>query len=238
MFTNKIYCFGDGYAAGHIWPEWPQILQALLPEYEVIVESGIGAGPEWLVTKFVQSLDKLPNATVIFQWPQPDRFDKLIQDQHWQTIADCDPVYYFNLHCHNNQTWWLSSASDSAEIVQYHRDFVQLQQHQLRLANYQILVKNTLENLNCSYFFFSTAEQEIYSQQNKFLTVKQKEIQPSPLVHFDYCVEKILPSLNIDIKCHDKLQSLIENQTWIPYDPNREEIWQKIKDQFKTLTDK
>ena len=41
---NKIFCFGDGFATGHIWPEWPQILQALVPQHQVINTTGIGEG--------------------------------------------------------------------------------------------------------------------------------------------------------------------------------------------------
>ena len=44
---NKIFCFGDGFATGHIWPEWPQILQELAPQYQVINTAGIGAGSEF-----------------------------------------------------------------------------------------------------------------------------------------------------------------------------------------------
>jgi hypothetical protein len=46
---KKIFCFGDGFATGHIWPEWPQILQALVPNCQVVVTAGIGAGSEFLV---------------------------------------------------------------------------------------------------------------------------------------------------------------------------------------------
>lgn len=238
MYTNKIYCFGDGYATGHIWPEWPQILQALLPDYEVIITAGIGAGPEWLVTQMVQQIKDMSNSTVIWQWPQANRFDKLIQDEHWKKLAENDPVYHFNLYNNHNQIWWLSSASDVAEVKLYHRDYVQTHQHQQRLINYQILVKHTLAQLNCSCMFFSTQDQEIYSQQHKFLPTRQKEIQPSPIVHFDYCVEHILPTLNLTSHCKNQLQQLIADQKWVAYDPDREEIWSKIKDQLKTLTDK
>ena len=49
---QKIFCFGDGFATGHIWPEWPQILQTLLPDKQIINTAGIGAGAEFLVSGF------------------------------------------------------------------------------------------------------------------------------------------------------------------------------------------
>jgi hypothetical protein len=238
MHTDKIYCFGDGYATGHIWPEWPQILQALLPNHQVIITAGIGAGAEWLVTRMIQQLSDIPGNTVVWQWPQANRFDKLIEDDVWHSRATSDPVYHFNLHNNQNQTWWLSSASPAPEVRKYHRDYVQPQQHQQRLINYQTLVQHTLENLNCPHMFFSTQDQEIYSQQSRFSTTRQKEIQPSPIVHFNYCVEHILPRFNLTSPCKNQLESLIVNQKWVPYDPDRQQIWQEIKDQLKTLTDK
>ena len=238
MYTDRIYCFGDGYATGHIWPEWPQILQALLPDYKVINTAGIGAGAEWLVTRMIQQLKDIPGNRVVWQWPQANRFDKLIEDEFWKSMANSDPVYHFNLHNNDNQIWWLSSASTMPEIQKYHREYVQTQQHQQRLINYQLLVKNTLENLNCPHVFFSTQQQEIYSQQSRFSTTRQKEIQPSPIVHFNYCIEQILPKFNLTSPIKDQLELLITNQKWTPYDPDRQHIWQEIKDQLKTLTDK
>ena len=35
MSINKIVCLGDGFAANHIWPEWPAIIQALYPDITV-----------------------------------------------------------------------------------------------------------------------------------------------------------------------------------------------------------
>ena len=97
MDIKNIYTFGDGYATGHLWPEWPQILQALVTDYQVVNTAGIGAGPEYLVHKLVQQLDKMQNSYVIFQWPSPNRFDKLIENDHWVDIANNDPVYHFNI---------------------------------------------------------------------------------------------------------------------------------------------
>ena len=228
MSTNNLYCFGDGYATGHLWPEWPQILQALLPECKVTTIAGVGAGPEWLVTRLVQDLPHMHNSTVIFQWPQPNRFDKLITDQHWKQIGQQDPVYHFNFHSSHNQTWWLSSASQHPEVTHYHKT-VQLAQHQQRLDNYQILVRNTLENIGCHVVFTSTHTQEQFSKQTRFSNVRQQQVQPSPLVHFYFVKEVLLPQLKQKPVAMDRLEQLIVDQSWIAYDPDRESIWQQIK---------
>lgn len=234
MSTNNVYCFGDGFAHGHIWPEWPQILEALLPDHNVITVSGIGAGPEYLVTKFSQLLPI--SGTVIFQWPQPNRFDKIIEDSNWAHIVDADPVYHFNTYTDGHEKWWLSSASTNHDVITYHTKYIQPKQANIRLKTYQNLVRTILENTNCAYTFISTTEQEIYSRQN--LTIRGNEIQPSPLSHFNFLIEKIMPATNL-CNIHARiLKDLITEQIWIPYDPDREEIWANIKDRFKTLSDK
>jgi hypothetical protein len=234
MSTNNIYCFGDGYAHGHIWPEWPQILEALLPDHTVITVSGVGAGPEYLVTRFSQLLPM--DGTVIFQWPQADRFDKIIEDDNWMQQVTVDPVYHFNTYTENNIKWWLSSASTNSNIVEYHKKYIQPTQANVRLKTYQILVRTILENTNCPYVFTSTREQEIHSQQDS--AIRGHEIQPSPLSHFNFLTEKIMPAINLHNRHAQILKDLITKQMWIPYDPNREEIWANIKDHFKTLSDK
>lgn len=227
MFTNNIYCFGDGYATGHIWPEWPQILQALLPDCKITIIAGIGAGPEWLVTRMVQELDHMHNSTVVFQWPQADRFDKLVTEQQWQQIGQQDPVYHFNFYSAHGQTWWLSSASQNPKVTQYH-NIVQSAQHFQRLNNYQTLVQHTLENIGCQVVFTTTHTQEQFARQSRFDTIRQQEVQPSPLVHFYFVKEVLLPQLKKKPVALDRLEQLIANQTWVAYDPNRKEIWQQL----------
>jgi hypothetical protein len=227
---KKIYTFGDGFATGHLWPEWPQILQALVPDYQVHNTAGIGAGAEWLVSGFVDLIPDLSEHQVVFQWPQADRFDKLIEDKHWFVIGKTDPVYHFNFHKCTHGIWWISSASQQPQVREYHEKFVQAGQHHLRLKNYQTLVKNTLENINCKYVFTSTHEQQYYSTLNRFKDVRQQEIQPSPIVHYYFLVEKILPNLNItvDKSRQQRLEQLITAQPWQPHDPYQAAVWQDL----------
>jgi len=188
---NKIFTFGDGYATGHIWPEWPQILQALLPEYQIVNTAAIGAGAEFLVSSLIDILPTMHQQQAIIQWPQADRFDKLLQDQSWHTTISNDSVYHFNrVHDSQKREWWLSSASAND----------------------------------------TTQDQESYSKQTKFITNRQNQIQPSPIVHFYWIVEKILPNLSVQIDQLrlEMLEDSINKTNWIPYDPNRKSIWQGI----------
>lgn len=227
---KKIYTFGDGYATGHIWPEWPQILSALCPDYQVINNSGVGAGPEYLVHKLVENIQDMQDSIVIFQWPKSKRFDKLIEDTYWQTIVDNDAVYNFNCYTHNDEKWWLSSKSNSKDVQEYHSKFVQSKQHKIRSDNYQILVKNTLENINCEYLSTTTIEELNFSLHPKYIHIRQNQVQPSPPVHFEWLIEKIIPnvSITVDKSRAEKLKKLIFSKQWEPFHWDRDKIWSDL----------
>jgi hypothetical protein len=228
MSTNKIFCFGDGIAHGHIWPEWPQILQALLPTHQIITRTGIGAGNEFLINNLLN--EDCQNQTVIFQWAQEDRFDKLLQDDDWKTRAEQDPVYFFNLENTVDGVWWLSSASTDEKVKEYHSFFVQSQQAKLRLRNQRILVENYLQNKHSRYWFTSTAEQERFCYVHPERHLRNNQMQPSPIMHFYFVIECIAPALDlqINLKLQKKLQEIINSTKWQPFDPFRESIWQDI----------
>jgi hypothetical protein len=233
---SKIFCFGDGFATGHIWPEWPQILQALLPNYTIVTTAGIGAGDEFLVSGFVDLISEITGQQVIFQWPYAKRFDKLLQDQSWQDIINNDSVYNFNVVTDSkDRSWWLSSGSKSAEVLQYHVNYVQLCQHQRRREIYQQLVFETASNQNCHIIHTSTDDQERFSHNERFRLIRQNEVQPSPAVHFYWLIEQIIPQLNVSVDCklQSKMESMILQTTWAAYDPDRQEIWTNIVEQLE-----
>lgn len=228
MPINKILCVGDGYAHGHIWPEWPQLLQALFPNHCVDIISGIGAGPEYLVTQFV---DQLPvTGPVIFQWPEPQRLDKIIENNHWRQAVESDPIYHFNTYQHQGHEWWLSSATTNEDVKKYHAHYIQPAQAQKRLVVYQRLIQEILEKSNCQYIFTTTQEQETHSQTRP--DIRGTEIQPSPLSHFYFLTEKILPVMNLQSSYANELEKMLKQQHWQAYDPDRQEIWKKIKNQL------
>lgn len=225
---DRILCVGDGFAHGHIWPEWPQILQAMIPSRTTELVSGIGAGNEFLVSGL---LDQEPNKDlVIFQWAQADRFDKIVQDQDWEDLARSDPVYGENFYDRAGDRWWLSSASGLKEIQHYHRYFVQTRQSLRRLRDQQKLVEGFLISRGCEYVAVSTLEQHMFSREDRFHSMRGNEIQPSPPVHLAYLEEIILPRLSIDIDSSrtNRLKQALNNIEWQPYHPDRAEIWREI----------
>ena len=231
---NRIVCVGDGFAHGHIWPEWPQILQALVPTRTIKTVSGIGAGNEFLVRGL---LDLEPDRdTVIFQWAQADRFDKIIQDQDWEDLASSDPIYGENFYDLSGDRWWLSSASQSKEIRHYHRYYVQSRQSLRRLQDQRKLVQGFLISRACEYVVVSTQHQYMFSREHRFKSVRGSEVQPSPPVHLAYLEEIILPQLQLEVDSTrlERLRQALGDTDWQPYHPDREEFWREMVSDLDT----
>jgi hypothetical protein len=246
---KKIYTFGDGYASSHIWPEWPVILQALLPEYSFTHYGAVGAGNEFILNAVIQSHLIDPDAYFLVQWAQANRFDKLIEDSTWDDIIDTDSTYHFNRVQLAENQWWISSASQQPTIVNYHKHYIQLKQSKLRTVNYIYLASNLLKNKS---LFFSTTDWKFIKDKQKYINnnnwveknmfdfsfeprfskVRQTEVQPSPVVHMAYVKEYLLPNLPVTVN-HFRLMELerrITEHTWVAYDPDRAELWQKMSD--------
>jgi hypothetical protein len=244
---KKIYTFGDGYASSHIWPEWPVILQALLPNYSFAHYGAVGAGNEFITNAVIQAHLDDPEAYFLVQWAQTDRFDKLIEDSTWDNIIDTDPIYYFNRVQLAENQWWISSASQQPTVINYHKHYVQSKQSRIRMLNYVYLVSNLLRDKS---LFFSTQELKFtkdeykyinnnnwveknmldFSRESRFLKVRQQEVQPSPVVHMAYVKEYLLPNLPlvVDSDRLDELERRILDYKWVAYDPDRAEIWNKM----------
>jgi hypothetical protein len=224
---TKVFCLGDGYAHGHIWPEWPQLLQALFPKLDITVISAVGAGHEFLISELLTK--DITNSLVIFQWPDHNRFDKLVQDQYWENIIQSDQIYNFNTYKTNHGMWWCSSASKTDIIQQYHNCYIQSQQSKLRQQNQKILIEAYL-NSCAKYVCTSNRVQEKFYRDAKFELIWGDQIQPLPLVHYHWLVESIIPAtgLELDVNRSKELLKRISTHHWIPYDPDRKEIWETM----------
>jgi len=243
MSISKIFCFGDGYAASHIWPEWPSMIKALYPELQHENFGVVGAGNEFITSAVIQSHKLDPTAFFLIQWAQYNRFDKLLEDQTWDHIIDQDPIYHFNRATIGEQTWWISSGSQQPTVQEYHKIYIQPKQHLLRTQNFIYLLSNLLKNQS---IFFSTYElngidktgiwvdldMSTYSYQPDFMTVRQHEVQPSPWVHICYVEKYILPLMPIQPEYGrlTELKNRIKSQHWVAYDPDRWQIWKNLSE--------
>jgi hypothetical protein len=250
-----IYTFGDGFAAGHIWPEWPQFIE-LTTGQSTINYGHIGAGNEFIFNCAVKA-SLIANSSDIFlvQWAIPNRFDKLIEDQTWNDLHKSDPIYKEIQATQFNQTWWSTSASELDKISEYKSFYVQDQQAVNRSILYMISLSKMLDFLNIKHVYFLTYNFDYSQHQNyddlvklpwvdltssmqdwsKNLPERGNEIQPAPKVHFKYVVEKILPKLDFNFVVTDDMINLIDNYQFTAFDPDRDYIWNKFKNEFSLL---
>lgn len=224
---TKILTFGDGYAANHIWPEWPAIVSALYPDIEHKNFGAVGAGNEFITAAIVESHRRWSDSFFIVQWAIEQRFDKLLEDDSWDEIIDMDSVYFFNRVSLFDQNWWLSSQSDQDVVQKYHSVYVQRQQARNRSSNFKYLVENLLRSKS---IFFDLKEMYLYSFDTRFATVRQDQVQPSPVVHMSWVEEKILPQMPYQPEKTwlTELKKRINQHRWQAFDPDREEIWTQM----------
>jgi len=249
-----IYTFGDGYASGHIWPEWPQFLEAL-SQQPVENFGHIGAGNEYMFNCAVKTaLTANPSDIFLIQWSKPDRFDKIIQDEEWKKIHKSDERYKHIESTIFNQYWWSTSASAIEEIRHYNKFYIQKEQAINRSVLYMISLSKMLKSLNIKHYYFQTYTIDYSGHSNykdvldlpwielsgmaewaKSHPLRGNEIQPAPIVHFDWVIEKILPKLNLSLD-KEKLLTVSERlHNFVPHHYDRKQIWENLKNEISML---
>lgn len=250
-----IYTFGDGFAAGHIWPEWPQILEAV-SKTPVTNFGHIGAGNEYIFNCAVKSsLQASSDDTFLIQWAEPGRFDKIVQDQYWKDLQKTDPQYHSINAISYDQCWWSTSASKLEEI-QLYKKYIQSEQAINRTVLYMISLSKMLDSLGIKHFYFLTTDIDYSHHSNysdlqnlpwlsdismarwsKDNPLRDNQIQPSPIVHFQWVIEKILPKLGIDLDkvTVDRISDIFKSRTFEPFYYDRAQQWKNIVNEISVL---
>lgn len=212
---TRIATAGDGFAANHIWPMWPHILQMTTVNTTVTSLGKIGAGNEYIFNSVLDHINHHRTDLVIVQWAMCSRLDLLVDSAEKNTIILADTVYSENVY--NN--WWLSSASTQQYITTYHRNYIGYQQHLLRTKNYIISLAAILNQRGIPFKFTNTYSSELYpdldidwtdwlwhepgqgmqeySLQSKFTSTRSDQVQPSPIVHLEWIQEILAPTLDL-----------------------------------------
>ena len=251
-----IYTFGDGFAAGYIWPEWPQFLE-ILTQQKIKNYGHIGAGNEYIFNCAVKSaLTATSDDVFIVQWADPTRFDKIIEDEEWKNLQKTDEVYADINSTVFNQLWWSTSASLLSEISNYKQFYVQSQQAVNRTVLYMISLSKMLDSLGIKHLYFYTNihpddyyDHDFKSELEKLPWIdinssmmnwcvqfsdKGNHMQPSPITHYRYVVEKILPRLEIS-EPKISLEPLIKKYNFSAFDPDASCIWEEFKHEADLL---
>jgi hypothetical protein len=253
-----IYTFGDGFAAGHIWPEWPQLLEPII-QTSVKNFGHIGAGNEYIFNCAVKSaLTATFSDTFLIQWAHPIRFDKLLEDDSWDDLQKTDDVYRDLIAESFEQRWWCSSKSELPDIIKYNEFYIQSQQAINRSILYMITLSGLLDKLSIPHLYFLTYSFD-YSSHKNYPDIKKlpwidlnqgmcewsdlypdlrgDNIQPRPFLHAKYIFEKILPGLNIklDTAVQEQINDRLSKIYFTAYDPDRDQIWSNLKNEINML---
>jgi hypothetical protein len=208
---------GDGFAANHIWPMWPVLLQQSMPNTRVISLGKPAAGNEFIFNSVLFAIEQQRPDLVVVQWAQSQRLDLVIDSVDKRDTALQDEVYHHNLYRINKNQWWLSNASTQNYVRQYHSDYIGRPQALNRTRNYIISLTAILQNRSIPFKFFSTYDVECYpdadidwshwiwhepgrgmehySRQAQFADIRGTEVQPSTAVHQEWIQNILLPNL-------------------------------------------
>ena len=169
--------------------------------------SRYGAGNEYIVQSLRNNL--VDKDRVLIQWASPSRLDLVLSHnqeytEYWNNQIKNDPVYNNNVIDLGNQRVWITSASTSAGVQEYHKKFISHQQHQMRsqlFVDYAtLLLKHTQHGFlltKTSKYFGETVKDTSnwcnkfqgmceFRKQSKYAELELGLVQPTPLVQFDF----------------------------------------------------
>ena len=230
----KILTIGDGFAAGHMWPMWPTILQLCLKNSKIVSLGKPAAGNEYIYTKTLEAINENTYDLVLVQWTRSNRLDLLLDGRtELNTIIESDSVYKHTVY----DDWWLTSASQTDYVKQYH-SIITPQQHQLRTINYILGLESTLTVKKIPFAFFSTYDLDFtshklansinwnhwawhdpfkgmhsYSNGERFDSVRTPVHQPTPPVQYQYLIDVIGPKVGLDLT-NEKIKNLLYTKQW------------------------
>ena len=147
--------YGDSVAVPAWYPKywkWPEIIQLMTNGINLNNRSRYGAGNEFMVNELKQYIDTTD--VVMIQWAQPERLDLVLAHTNptfWQSVIASDPINGNNVLDCGGDKFWISSASKTAAVVEYHQQYITTRQHQLRSQIYIEYAKLLLEQYEIDF---------------------------------------------------------------------------------------
>jgi hypothetical protein len=225
--------FGDSQAVPFWYPDyikWPEIIQLMTRGVDLCNLSRYGAGNEYIIQCLRQNLSD--KDAVLIQWAQPNRLDLVLSHnaeyaEFWNQEIANDPVYKDNVILLDTERMWLSSASTSSGIKEYHKKFISCRQHQIRSQLYIDYATLLLEHIqhgflltkNSKYLnktvddahwhwhepFQGMCEFRLHS---KYAELDLDIVQPIPLIQFDFIRQFIQPRFNLPWRNEQEIQAV------------------------------
>jgi hypothetical protein len=230
--------YGDSIAVPDWYPKywkWPEIIKLMTKGLTLTNCSRYGTGNEFIVNQLRQNINSAD--IVIVQWAQPNRLDLVLDHDDpsfWNNVIATDPVYYNNIVTCGDNDFWISSASRTTAVREYHQKYISNKQHQLRSQVFVEYAKLLLEAHNIDYRFMLVENSNYinvsanwichepfvgmneFRYKSKYCHLELGIVQPIPLVAFDFIKQYIMPSIDLHWRSAAEIDA-VENMLYRHY---------------------
>jgi hypothetical protein len=230
--------YGDSVAVPAWYPKywkWPEIIKLMTKNVSLNNCSRYGAGNEFMVNQLKNNIDSAD--VVMIQWAQPSRLDLVLahpNTKFWNDVIASDPVYNSNVVDCGDNKFWISSASQTEAVQEYHQRYISLKQHQMRSQTFVEYAKMLLEQRNIDYRFMLVENSSYlniaanwichepfkgmndFKRKSKYSNLDLRIIQPVPLVTFDFIRQYIMPSIDLHWRNNKEIDA-VENMLYRHY---------------------
>lgn len=230
--------YGDSVAVPLWYPKywkWPEIIKLMTKGVSLNNCSRYGAGNEFIVNQLKQNIDSAD--AVIIQWAQSNRLDLVLahcDPTFWKDVIASDQVYNNNVADCGDNKFWISSASQTAAVQEYHQKYISLKQHQMRSQIFVEYAKMLLEQRGIDYRFMLVGNSNYldiaanwvchepfkgmqdFKGKSKYSNLDLGVVQPTPLVAFDFIKQYLMPSMNLPWRNNRELNA-VENMLYRHY---------------------
>jgi hypothetical protein len=249
----RLLTLSDGYGDSNAVPDWyqkywkwPEIIGLMTKGLVLNNLSRYGAGNEFIANQLKHCIDHTDK--VIVQWAQPARLDLVLAHQdltQWNKVIASDHVYSQNVVECNDTKFWISSASKTPEVQEYHQKYICVKQHQLRSQIFVEYAKLLLVQAGIDYRFMLVEDSRYlnvdanwichepfcgmndFKRKSKYRDLDLGMVQPIPLVAFDFVKQYIMPSIDLQWRNSREIDA-VENMLYRHY----QEAVKKRNDQF------
>jgi hypothetical protein len=174
---------------------------------------------------------------VIVQWAQPNRLDLVLahpDPTFWKNVIASDQIYNNNIVDCGNNKFWISSASKTDAVQEYHRRYISVNQHRLRSQIFVEYAKLLLEQRNIDYQFMLVDDSDYlginanwichepfkgmsdFKHKSKYSNLDLGIVQPTPLVAFDFIKQYIMPKVALQWRTDHEINA-VENMLYKHY---------------------
>lgn len=238
----KLLTLSDGYGDSSAVPswypkywKWPEIIKLITSGLELNNRSRYGAGNEFIVNQLKQNINDVDS--VIIQWAQPNRLDLVLAHtdaKFWDNVISSDSVYNNNVVSCGADKIWISSASKTDAVREYHNRYISIRQHQLRSQIYIEYAKLLLDQRNLNYRFMLVSDSnyldlganwichqpfkgmDSFRYDSKYRDLELGLTQPIPLVAFDFIKQYIMPNIDLQWRSSKEINA-VENMLYRHY---------------------